>query len=200
MPATVSYVTVAPSTAIPIRVFVNRKRILLLSTVAVNEKSIIKLSSINLLRLSNYDLNKLIYDLQEQLKEFVLHTPLKELVPQKSVLRTTKITKEVGVQWKCKVVVSLGYVIDLRYKLGHIQGPDVQYLEEKNLTADPVDSANSSLITKEIKFGFMQTEEGDDEVASDDKKALRYKLHRQNLYNNRVVDPLVLYVLQRPRG
>lgn len=201
MPATVSYITVAPLTAIPVRVFVNRKHILQLSSVAVNEKSIIKLSAINLLRLSNDDFSNMVYDLREQLRELLLVTPLIELFAQRSVLRSTQVARDVGVLWKCKVVVSLGYIVDLRYKLGVLTlVSDVEYLEAKKIVVDPENSARSTLLTKEIKFSFMSKEADSDDEQPNDKKSLSYKLHRQHLCNNRVVDPLVLCVLHRPRS
>lgn len=203
MPATVLFVKLNLDCCIPIRVFVNRKRVLLSNRVAINEKSIIQLSSINLIRLSNYDMTNLIFDIKDNLKEFLLESPLKDIFAQRSVLRTLRVSRDLGEKWKCRVVASLGYIADLRYKLGYLQ-KDYQFLEEKGIVVSGSDSNEVALLTKEIKFNFSPVlkEEGEDlvTVSSEDKKALNYKLHRAKVLNNRITDSLDLFVLQRPRG
>ncbi|OBA23566.1 hypothetical protein METBIDRAFT_30006 [Metschnikowia bicuspidata var. bicuspidata NRRL YB-4993] len=203
MPATVTYISVAPGTAIPVRVFVNRKKILLLSEVAVNEKSIIKLSLINLIRLSNFDLTNLLLDVGSQLRRVLLETPLAELFPQRSVLRLVKSVSELSNTWTCKVVVSLGYLADLRFKLERLQVPaDIRFLEDKKIEIDHRDTRGSALLEKSVKFDFTRREPASDDETSplDDKKSISYKLQKQRLINNNVVDPLDLYVLHRPRS
>lgn len=202
MPATITYLSVAPNTAIPVRVFVNRKKLLLLSAVAVNEKSIIKLSSINLIRLSNFDLTNLILDLGTQLQKLLLETRLVELFPQRTVLRSAKSVTELSHRWKCKVVVSLGYLADLRYKLSCLETEDIKFLEDKKIEIDQREAAGSALLQRNIKFDFVKYESASDDELSqlDEKKAISYKLHGQRLLNNKVIDPLDLYVTHRPRS
>ncbi|QBM85661.1 Single strand annealing-weakened 1 [Metschnikowia aff. pulcherrima] len=202
MPATITYLSVAPNTAIPVRVFVNRKKLLLLSAVAVNEKSIIKLSSINLIRLSNFDLTNLILDLGTQLQKLLLGTRLVELFPHRTVLRSAKSVTELSHTWKCKVVVSLGYLADLRYKLSCLETDDIRFLEDKKIEIDQREAAGSALLQRNIKFDFVKYEfASDDELSQlDEKKAISYKLHGQRLLNNKVIDPLDLYVTHRPRS
>lgn len=202
MPATVLFIRFNPECCAPIRVFVNRKRVLLSHQVSINEKSVIQLSSINLLRLSNFDVTNLIFDIKISLKELLFETPLKELFDQRSLLRSTKVSRELGNKWKCKVMVSLGYIADLRYKLGFLQN-DMEFLELKNIEASSTDGRDVALLTKEITFNFSPVlKEEDDEVeqVEDDKKSLKYKLHRTHVLNSKVTDPLDIYVLQRPRG
>lgn len=202
MPATITYLAVGPSTAIPVRVFINRKKLLLLNAVAVNEKSIIKLSSINLIRLSNFDLTNLILDLGSQLQQLLLETPLVELFPQRSVLRVSKLVTELSNSWKCKVVVSLGYLADLRYKLSCLQSPlDFRFLDEKKIEIDHNESKGSALLTKTVKFDFVKNEPASDDESLflGDKKSFSYKLQHQRLINSKIVDLLDLYVLHRPR-
>ena len=202
MPATITYLSVAPNTAIPVRVFVNRKKLLLLSAVAVNEKSIIKLSSINLIRLSNFDLTNLILDLGTQLQKLLLETRLVELFPQRTVLRSAKSVTELSHTWKCKVVVSLGYLADLRYKLSCLETEDIKFLEDKKIEIDQREAAGSALLQRNIKFDFVKYESASDDELSqlDEKKAISYKLQGQRLLNNKVIDPLDLYVTHRPRS
>ena len=202
MPATITYLSVAPNTAIPVRVFVNRKKLLLLSAVAVNEKSIIKLSSINLIRLSNFDLTNLILDLGTQLQKLLLETRLVELFPHRTVLRSAKSVTELSHTWKCKVVVSLGYLADLRYKLSCLETDDIRFLEDKKIEIDQREAAGSALLQRNIKFDFVKYESASDDELSqlDEKKAISYKLQGQRLLNNKVIDPLDLYVTHRPRS
>ncbi|KAM9914944.1 hypothetical protein OXX59_002060 [Metschnikowia pulcherrima] len=202
MPATITYLSVAPNTAIPVRVFVNRKKLLSSSAVAVNEKSIIKLSSINSIRLSNFDLTNLILDLGTQLQKLLLEMRLVELFPQRTVSRSAKSVTELSHTWKCKVVVSLGYLADLRYKLSCLETEDIRFLEDKKIEIDQREAAGSALLQRNIKFDFVKYESAsDDELSqSDEKKAISYKLQGQRLLNNKVIDPLDLYVTHRPRS
>ncbi|KAM9909337.1 hypothetical protein OXX69_005520 [Metschnikowia pulcherrima] len=202
MPATITYLSVAPNTAIPVRVFVNRKKLLSSSAVAVNEKSIIKLSSINSIRLSNFDLTNLILDLGTQLQKLLLETRLVELFPHRTVSRSAKSVTELSHTWKCKVVVSLGYLADLRYKLSCLETEDIRFLEDKKIEIDQREAAGSALLQRNIKFDFVKYESAsDDELSqSDEKKAISYKLQGQRLLNNKVIDPLDLYVTHRPRS
>ncbi|KAM9936075.1 hypothetical protein OXX80_004352 [Metschnikowia pulcherrima] len=202
MPATITYLSVAPNTALPVRVFVNRKKLLSSSAVAVNEKSIIKLSSINSIRLSNFDLTNLILDLGTQLQKLLLETRLVELFPQRTVSRSAKSVTELSHTWKCKVVVSLGYLADLRYKLSCLETDDIRFLEDKKIEIDQREAAGSALLQRNIKFDFVKYESAsDDELSqSDEKKAISYKLQGQRLLNNKVIDPLDLYVTHRPRS
>ncbi|KAJ8142676.1 hypothetical protein OY671_004184 [Metschnikowia pulcherrima] len=202
MPATITYLSVAPNTAITVRVFVNRKKLLSSSAVAVNEKSIIKLSSINSIRLSNFDLTNLILDLGTQLQKLLLETRLVELFPQRTVSRSAKSVTELSHTWKCKVVVSLGYLADLRYKLSCLETEDIRFLEDKKIEIDQREAAESALLQRNIKFDFVKYESAsDDELSqSDEKKAISYKLQGQRLLNNKVIDPLDIYVTHRPRS
>lgn len=202
MPATVSYISLGPDIAIPIRVFVNRCKILLQNSVAVNEKSIIKLSSINLIRLSNYDLNNLIDDIGGELREMLLRARLSELFPKRAVLKTTKVTKNIERNWKCKVNVSLGHIVSLRYNLGCLTlVEDVQFLTERNVQINPSSSAKSALLKKEMKFSFgANLEDGEDVGFNlDEKKGVGYKLRRRTLLNNHIVDTLDIFVSHRPK-
>lgn len=201
MPATVSYISIGNDTAIPIRVFINRRKILLQSSVAVNEKSIIKLSSINLIRLSNYDLNSLIEDIGPLVRETLLTALLAELFPKRAVLKSTLLVKPIFHNWKCKLCVSLGYIVTLRYNMNCLTSmEDVRWLSEKNVAVNTGASSKSALLIKEMKFSLILTEEGSDDVYHlDDKKNLGYKLRRKNLSNNHIIDTLDLYVVHRPR-
>lgn len=203
MPATVLFIRFNKDCCAPVRIFVNRKRVLSSQQVAINEKSIIKLSSINLIRLLNFDVTNLIFDIKIALKELLFETPLADLFQQRSVQRSTRVLRELGENWKCKVIVSLGYIADLRYKLGYLQN-DREFLELKNIEPSSVDIRNVALLTKEITFNFspvLKEESGSDsEAEGKDKKSLKYKLHRAHVLNSKVTDPLDIYVLHRPRG
>lgn len=199
MPATITYLSVAPSTAVPVRVFVHRKKILLLSSVAVNEKSIIKLSSINLIRLSNYDLTNLFIDIELQLKALLLATPLSELFLGRSLLRSTKLVKDIDSAWRCKVVVSLGYLVDLRYRLSSLySAADAQFLADRGIDVDLSSHGPSRLLRKSLKFNFTPRI-AEDELTVDEKKHVSYLLREERLINCKATDSLDIYVLHRPR-
>lgn len=201
MPATVSYFSIGNETAIPIRVFINRRKMLLLNPVSVNEKSIIKLSSINLIRLSNYDLNNLMGDVGSDIRDLLLTDRLAELFPKRAVLKSTKLIKSLSRNWKCKIHVSLGFIVSLRYNLGCLSlTEDVQWLSEKNVLINPVASSKSALIKKELKFSMIGLVEDEEKVTHlDDKKNVGYKFHQMNLLNNHITDALDLYVVHRPK-
>ena len=199
MPATVTYILIAPDTAIPIRVFVNRSKIFLQNSVAVNEKSVIELTSINLIRLSNYDLNNLIDDIGGDLRQILLQTPLQDLFPKRAVQKTTKLVRDIACSWHCKVTVSLGYIVGLRYNLGSLQlAEDIQYLSERKVAVNVSSSAKSALIKKEISISSMFPED-ESAIGLDDTKSVNYKLRHQTLLNNDIVDTLDVYVVHRPK-
>ena len=199
MPATVTYILIAPDTAIPIRVFVNRSKIFLQNSVAVNEKSVIELTSINLIRLSNYDLNNLIDDIGGELRQILLQTPLQDLFPKRAVQKTTKLVRDIACSWYCKVTVSLGYIVGLRYNLGSLQlAEDIQYLSERKVAVNVSSSAKSALIKKEISISSMFPED-ESAIGLDDTKSVNYKLRHQTLLNNDIVDTLDVYVVHRPK-
>lgn len=196
MPPLVSYILVAPNTAVPVRVFVDRRKVLSLSDVAINEKSVLTLCSINLLRLSNADLASLLLDIRPALKHLLLAALLRDLFPGRPVLRSLKTAKDFGVAWKCKVVVSLGYIVDLRYRLSCLQGAaDLDFLREKNIEVDLRQPARPPLLCKSLRFVA-----GDltDEATETDKKSLSYKLQACRLVNSSVVDTLDVFVGHRP--
>lgn len=196
MAPSVSYIKIHPDCAIQARVFINRNRILLSCDVAINEKSIIKLSLINSLRLSSLDLTNLIHDIKDNLKELLLRIPLRELLPKKSVTRATRVVKDFSNQWKCRVSVTLGYLADLRFKLGYLKGDDVLFVEERNFVLSTADSRKTALLNRLFKFNAVFNE---DEF-TDDKKSLGYTLQRIKLFNNRVTDSLDVFVTHRPRN
>lgn len=202
MPATVSYISIGSEIAIPIRVFVNRCKILLQNSVAVNEKSIIKLSSINLIRLSNYDLNNLIDDIGEELRELLLTAKLVNLFPKRVVSKTTKISKTINRNWKCKVNASLGHIVSLRYNLGCLTlKEDVQFLTDRNVQINPLSSAKSALLKKELKFSFgsFADDVEEERFNLDKKKGVGYSLRRRKLLNNHITDTLDIFVSHRPK-
>lgn len=164
---------------------------------AINEKSLIKLSSVSMIRLSNLDMTKLVEDIKHELKELMFDCALRELFPKRSVLKTSQVLRILGRQWKCRVVVSLGYLADLRYKMGYLDQPDdIAFLEEKKVVITPTDSGKLALLTKELEFSFHEPSEGDVE----DKKALSYKLKQLSVLNSRVTDNLSIFVLHRPHN
>lgn len=164
---------------------------------AINEKSLIKFSSVSMIRLSNLDMTKLVEDIKHDLKELMFVTALRELFSKRSILKSSQVLQILGNQWKCRVVVSLGYLADLRYKMGYlVQLDDIAFLEEKKVEVTPYDSSKVALLTKELKFSFQPSEDD----AGSDKKALSYKLKRFSVLNSRVTDSLSVFVLHRPHN
>lgn len=203
MPGTTTYVQVAPGNAIPVRVFVDRRRIVLNNTVAINDRSIIKLSSINLLRLLNNDLTNLVMDVKEDLEKLLFEEPLRYLIPLKFVHGSDKLSRDIGKTWKCKMVASLGYIASLRFGLGYLQDKDdIRFLEDRKVDVAMKNSNRTALLTKELRFSFMEPDEGiihDEENVIDDKKTISYRLNKLALLNNSIVDSLDLYVTSRPQ-
>lgn len=189
MPATVSYVKITPKSLIQIRVFVNRKKILTNNTVAINDRLLLKLQSINSLRLSNNDLGRLIEDIKEDLQKLLFEDPLSEVFPGRSVNKATKTSRECGNSWKCNIVVLLGYVANLRYRLGHLKRADAEFVDEQKVQVTAHSSNKTGLLEKETSFSF----------AEDEKKLLSYTLRPQNILATSVTDGLDVYVWQRPK-
>ncbi|KAM9887887.1 hypothetical protein OXX79_013300, partial [Metschnikowia pulcherrima] len=88
------------------------------------------------------------------------------------------------------------------YKLSCLETEDIKFLEDKKIEIDQREAAGSALLQRNIKFDFVKYESAsDDELSqSDEKKAISYKLQGQRLLNNKVIDPLDLYVTHRPRS
>ena len=198
MPATVSFIQISPHACIPVKVFVHRKQMWLRGQ--LNDKSLLKLSSVSLIRLSNPDMTKLVEDIKDELKQLLLHELLRRLFPGKPILKSSQVKKILGRLWKCRVVVSLGYLADLRFKLHTlVQADDVSFLDEKNILVSATDSNELALLTKEIMFSFQEPDE-DGVNEGLDKKTISYKLDRIAVMNSRATDTLSVFVLHRPRN
>lgn len=196
MPSTVTFIKVAGSTAVPARVFVNRSRIVLSASVAVNEKSLIKLTRINILRLSNNDLNSLIDDIRDEIHNILLKKPLRVLFG----LQTRLVLDNVGEKWKCRVTVSLSFVANLRFQLHILSSDDYTFLtvDRKLNMATVIGSQNRGnlgLMQRYIRFQFHEEE---DDAENDTKKLFDHRMHRIRLANNHLGDCLDLYVYSRP--
>lgn len=200
MPSTVTFIKVAGNTAIPARVFVNRARIVLSAPVAVNEKSLIKLTRINILRLSNNDLNSLIDDIRDEVRDLLIKKPLRDLF----ALAAKLILDNVGHNWKCRVTVSLNFVANLRFQLHILTSDDYTFLTgEKKLNLAAVigsqNRGNLGLMQRYIRFQFHE-EDSENDAENDTKKLFDHRMHKIRLANNRLGDCLDLYVYSRPQN
>lgn len=111
------------------------------------------------------------------------------------------LVQEIANAWKCKLVVSLGYLVDLRYSLRlDFSGPDVSFLDLHAITVLDSDRGLSRLLERSFRFLFLENEDDSSLMSLDDKKQVRYSLASRRLLNNKLTDPLTLYVLSRPRS
>lgn len=176
---TVTFVKIS-GIAVKVRVYVNRTHLLLSSTVAVSEKLLVNLKAINSLRLSNTDLNRLIADVEVQLREFLLQEPLAVLFPK----RAASAARVLGVRWKCEAKVSLLFLAHLRSQLGVLLSDDAALLEQRNVTLKH--KGRGALMSTLVSFAFDEEE-----------KQVEYKLAREQTLD--APDALALFVLERPK-
>lgn len=203
MPSNVTFMKLTRNSSIPLRIFINRKRILLTNAVSINEKSIIKLSSMNILKLSNNDLNDLISDLKEDLTRIFCETSLLELFTNLHLLSRIVID-DLGKRWKVKMITSLNYILNLRCRMNLLSDKDLNFLIERKINLANLlnNHVNNSmhLIKRNIQFTHILKEDSDDMSmdTNDDKKQVDYNWKRYNILGNRSLNPVDLYVCKRP--
>lgn len=185
---TLTYIAVGRHDAFPIRVFVHRKKLLAStrsSVVAVNQRSLLHLSRINIIRLSNADLNALISDIRHPLMEVLLHLEISHTAPKTSQMTFT-LDKTA---WKCHVKVLVHLMLQLRYFLNALKPNDQTYLEQKNIHFTKCDT---QLLTREAKYLFKQDADDDNMV---DKKESEYSIGSRRLI---LPQGISIYVHSRP--
>lgn len=210
---TLTFLKITNNHSTPIRCFINRKKLISSSPISINERSIIKLSNMNILKLSNNDLKNLILDLKPQLIDLIMTRPLIDLFKLgHGNSNNEKLSFDnMGNQWKCKIIISLYFIINTRFKLGYLNHKDMQWCLEKKINMSIITTGGTSgsgvndlnLITRELKFNLPKEFKSDDDDEfgdnlNDDKKNLNYKLKKVNLINNKLNNPIDLYVYKRP--
>lgn len=180
MPSTLTFLQVSADIAVPVRVYVHRKRIASTSTVSINEKSLIQLSNTNIIKLSNPDLSALLQDIRDPLRQVLVEDPLEKVYSDGGATSSkhTLVFDGIGTLWKCKLVVTLAAVMRLRFELGTLRPEDLEvYLGRLK------DDGTMNLVLRDLKLSF------DD----DDKKSMDYSFS-----NSRVAGGIDVYVYERP--
>ena len=176
---TLTYVSVGPHDAFPIRVFVHRRKLLAStksSVVAVNQRSILHLSRINIIRLSNADLDSLVSNIRHSLMDVLLN------------LVTFVLDKT---DWKCYVKVPVHIMLQLRFYLNSLTNRDQEWLEQKNIHFSKCDT---ELLTRETKYLFKQDPDDDNELVLEKKES------QYSIGSKRIIIPkgISIYVYSRP--
>lgn len=186
---TLSYISVGPRDAFPIRVFVHRRKLLdstKAAVVAVNQRSILHLSRINIIRLSNVDLNSLVTDIQQALMDVLLRLEINYSTSKNAQMKFVLDKTD----WKCYVKVPILLMLQLRFHLGALRTRDHEYIEQRNIHFSKCDT---ELLTRETKYTFKQ--DPDDDSLVSDKKESQYTISRKNMI---LPQGISIYVYSRP--
>lgn len=182
MPATTSFIRVTTDKSIPVRIFVNRSKLLEnASVISVNEKSIVKLQKINILKLSNGDINSLIGTIRRELVDVLTNKPIGKLL-EENILRNNRIVIDINKhEWKCYMNISVDFLVNLRLNIGRLTKDDIEHISKRKGSNFSV-----SLLVKTSNFSFEE-----------EKKLTKYKIRKSNLVSG-FHDGLDLYVYDRP--
>ncbi|CCE80339.1 Piso0_003455 [Millerozyma farinosa CBS 7064] len=181
MTASIHFIKLGKYNVAPVKIFINRLKLLENSTtVSVNERSIVTLQKINLIKLSNKDAAKLIKAIRLKLLEFIV---------QKCTQRDSRDSREdVFVtdfdveEWKCQVKIQEFVALKICRMMGY-----ASWLSEEQ-HSDPKESAISKdvrVLLKSPVFSF-----------NEDKKE-SYRINKTSLVA-RIQDSIEIYVYGRP--
>lgn len=182
MPATTSFIKITVDKSIPTRIFVNRLKLLEnASVISVNEKSIVKLQKINILKLSNNDIRSLITSIREKLIDILINKPIAELIGA-NVIQNKRIVVNIDeYEWKCYMCVSVDFLVNVRVNTGILTNEDLEHLGKRK-----TENAGANLLVKKSKFTF-----------SEEKKIASYRIRKSDLIGS-FHDCLDLYIYGRP--
>lgn len=186
----ISFVKITEDVSIPVKVFINRKKIRSSansSKVAINQKSIVKLNQVNYLKLSGKDLNSLINDIEKDTLNLLIDKLLEEIY---QTSEKGKIVIDLDNTWSCTVILSIEFIINLRFYLNKLSGDDIRLIEAKKAKISSMNDENLGFLIKEQTFSFQEDEEMS-------KKLVDYKFRRKKLINN-MNNCLQIYVNKVP--
>ncbi|CUM66449.1 uncharacterized protein PRCAT00004113001 [Priceomyces carsonii] len=186
----ISFVKITEDVSIPVKVFINRKKIRSSansSKVAINQKSIVKLNQVNYLKLSGKDLNSLINDIEKDTLNLLIDKLLEEIY---QTSEKGKIVIDLDNTWSCTVILSIEFIINLRFYLNKLSGDDIRLIEAKKAKISSMNDENLGFLIKEQTFSFQEDEEMS-------KKLVDYKFRREKLINN-MNNCLQIYVNKVP--
>lgn len=181
MTASIHFIKLGKCNVAPIKVFINRLKLLEnSSTLSVNERSIVTLQKINLIKLSNKDVAKLIKAIRLKLLEFIVEkcTQTDSRDPRGYVFVTDFEEEE----WKCQVKIKEFVALKICRMMGFVSLiSDEQHSDSKEQAI----SKDVKVLLKSPLFSF-----------DEDKKEL-YKIHKTSLVA-RIQDSIEIYVYGRP--
>lgn len=218
MPGTQTYLWVAPKTVLPVRIHVNRKRLLLSKLFesavgqSAHQRAILTLRQTNYIRVSNIDIQSLIDAVGDELGALLLHTPLTALLQRQvpNEIPTLPHTFCIDLKksaWKCHMVVPIVYVANLRQRLMIALSPeDVALAQRAQKSAPNVKMLAARLLVRDTVVKPAVLMEEDDaaftvrelDAAADSKKTnVSYRLHRPHVLTD-LNGRLDLYIYERP--
>lgn len=182
MPATASFIKVTSDKSIPVRIFVNRLKLLENSSVvSVNERSIVRLQRINILKLSNPDIRSLLEEIRQDLIDVLTEKSISELMRDNKLRNNRMIVDINGREWKCYISFSVDFLVRLRVGIGRMTSEDIEHMGKSKDSRFSVD-----LLQKSSSYTFKE-----------DKKMTLYRIRRTRLMSG-FHDCLDVYVYGRP--
>ncbi|CAH2354730.1 single-strand annealing weakened protein 1 [[Candida] railenensis] len=215
MPPCLTFVKINHNSVIPVRIHVNRKRLLssklFHSAIDSSHKSkaLLTLKKINFIRISNKDITSLTSSISHDILEYLLRVPISELVKLSSDVNTDipvppnslciDLNKS---SWKCHVVVPLRFVIKLRSNLLIPLTDDDWALFNKVKSDSGVSTINLLVKHTTMSPPKILIEEDEDDAFNVEKQdtkkdSLSYKFTSPSVLTNlgRFLD---IYVYERP--
>lgn len=203
MAGAITFVKVTRNTSVPAKVFLNRQKLKTSHSVSINSKSIIQLCHVNVIKLSNNDLNVLMADIKSELVKILVEEPLLELFQKYKLnqLGDKFVFLHRG-DWICKILVSIKLLVNVRFKLNLINIEELNYLHDYkkiNFSRTIITSNNAqlNLLIRELKLVQPNFGDSEDDELLDQKKSFDYKLTKSNLFSNKINDCIDIYVHKR---
>lgn len=180
MVCTVTFLKIQPKKCIPVRIFVNRQKVLENALVSVNQKSTIKIQRINAIRLSGKDVRGLLESISGQLKEVLLQEEITELEQRRDGKNGKVVIELENEKWQCSVCFSMEFLVMLRFAEGRLAENELKYLTRGiQITSD------MQLVTAKYHFSFEE-----------DQKTTKFTTRSTSLVGN-LEDCLEIYVHNR---
>ena len=210
MAPSLSIVSVNRKYAIPVRVHINRKRILLTSLFdstieSKQSKAIISLKKINNIRLSSRDISSLIETINDEMMEILFKESVSSL-KSRSVLdavpnlpSTSICINVVKPSWKCHLVAPMKFLFGIRERMGKTLSIEDERLLQRLPNISPSKSMKLIVKTAIQNESPVLVEEDEDEFkikeAESKKMSISYKYSSPYLLND--YGSLSLYVYER---
>lgn len=216
MPPTTTFVRLNKRSTVPLRIHVNRKKLILSSifdsTIGLSQraKAIVTLKKINFIRLSNKDINALTQSTEEEILNVLLNSPINSLIQESSSkdvanIPSTSVCIDLNKsKWKAHLVVSIKFLILLRVSIG------VRLSLEDNIIAEKYLGVKNSggtlrLVTKQSYVNPVVLVEDEEESLlkenqKDNKKTNMSIKYTSEYLLDDIGGPIDLYVYERPQS